>query len=614
MPAPTPDLAALGWERVEHHPGIRAARFRGGDALLMLNSGEFMRIENLGSSWFRVPTPLGPDRLAGMEFTDDGQRGLLVDDDGQVFRTSDGGRTWTMAERIGDANGVVIARFSRDLESGVVHSGCRVIIGRVGETGWLRPDFEQYSHQACTESFTVNKEDGSTWVKVEYDDFTSQAVYRHSGPDENWTPVCELYDYARALDLPECKSLELTDDVRAWLDGFNWDRYYGVEDLVHYERAPVDNETLANWLLAGDVVEEDGRYWAFYHDGVVYIDDGAEWTAIYRRPEIPKGVLGFDASGTPNRVLGFDMIWNQESELVWTATADPRETLRLAGLRRIGDTLLGHDMVSRMAVSFDDGVTWIDLDAPDFEQDSRHRLLSMRDGDVAVIGVFNEDWEWHQLYVVGEDGKGIPLDFSAVVDPKSSLECDAWCVSVSDDELVAWLPTAEGEIEVAARFELPEEVLDASNRFIHAPLSGAWVSEDLQLIFGATDTSRLFSSIDGGRSWADGPRFEHFADIDPMPSGDGAFVVAPLVGPPRLYRFDASGLSFLGSFRGEFYNICASEDGQTLFVPSSPPMMSLDGGETFTRTPVKDMSACHVTDDLWWMGDEVWRRSPSAGN
>lgn len=612
--AQTPDLAALGWERTEFYAGIRAARFRGTSALLMLDSGGFMRIDDLGASWFRVPTPLGPDRLAGMEFTDDGQRGLLVDDDGQVFRTTDGGRSWTTAEQIGDANGIVTARFSRDLERGVADTGCRVIIGRVGEADWLKPDFEQYSHQACTKSFIANHENGSTWVTVEYDDFTSQAVFRHSGTDENWTPVCEVYDYAKALDLPACKSLEFTDNVRAWIDGFSWDRYYGVEDLVHYERTPADNETLSNWLLAGDVVEEDGRYWAFYYDGVVYSDDGGEWHALYRRPEHPERVLGFDASGTPNRVLGLNMIWNRESELVWTTTADPKETLRLASLRRIGKTLLGTNLVSRMAVSVDDGATWTDFTAPGFEQDSRQRLLSMRDGDVAVIGVFNEDWQWHQLYVVGEDGNGIPLDFSAVVDPKSSLECDAWCVSVSGGELVAWLPTAEGEIEVAARFELPKDVLNASNKFVHAPLAGAWVSEDLQLIFGATDKYQLFSSIDGGRSWKGGPRFHHYVDIQPMPSGDGAFVVAPLVGSPRLYRFDASGLSFLDGFRGEFYDICASDDGQILFVPSSPPMMSLDGGETFTRTPLRDMSACHITDELWWAGDEVWRRSQPAGN
>jgi hypothetical protein len=185
---------------------------------------------------------------------------------------------------------------------------------------------------------------------------------------------------------------------------------------------------------------------------------------------------------------------------------------------------------------------------------------------------------------------------------------------VSDDELVAWLPDADGNIEIGARFELPQQVLNASNRFIHAPLAGAWVSADLQLILGATDTSRLFSSTDGGRTWQGGPRFQDFAEISPLPSGNSAFMVAPVVGPARLYRFDASGLNFRDTFHGEFYDICASANGQTLFVPSTPPMMSLDGGETFTRTPLADMSACYVTDDLWWFGSEVWRRVGLAGN
>ena len=609
-PTPALDFAALGWERIEHHPYINAARFRGDSALVMFNSGEFMRIDDLGSSWFRVSTPIGPEKLAAMEFSADGQTGLIADDDGLLFATADGGRTWASVGTIG-VDGVTVARFSPDLARVVGMSGCHVFMGNVGDDDFFEPRLVTEPHRGCIESFHVDGD--AVWALVDYDEIITQAIFRHSSGDSAWTPVCEQFDLDDAVDLPSCKTLQISDEFRVWSKGFEWDRYHGIGDLVLYEQPPADDGVLAKWVLAGDVVRNGSRYWAFNTDGVVYSDDGETWTAIYRPPEFPKRVLSLDADGMPIRVLGFKSIWYRESELVWSTASIPYESLHLADVRQIGDTILGHDLVSRMAVSFDRGHTWVDFDAPDFEQQSRHRLLSQRDGDHALVGVLDKNWEWQQMYVVGEDGKGIAIDWTFVAGPKSAVGCNSACWAVKNGEFLIWLPSIDGSIDVQARVALPDAVLDARGEGVSTPIYDAWVSKDRKLMTILSDRDQLFVSMDGGQTWALAGTYLGISKVTSLATDHSAFIYRP-VGFSffYLYRFDASGLRSLQLTQGDLFDLCVSDDGETIFVPSNRVRVSLDGEMPFSDSPMQSLGGCYITDSLWWTGREVWRRDATT--
>ncbi|MDJ0711247.1 MAG: hypothetical protein QNJ14_12685 [Woeseiaceae bacterium] len=609
-PAPALDFAALGWERIEHHPYISAARFRGDSALVIFNTGEFMRIDDLGSSWFRVSTPVGPEKLAAMEFSADGQRGLIADDDGLLFATEDGGRSWESAGTIG-VDSVVVARFSPDLSRVIGKSGCRVFIGEVGSEGVIEPRLVTEPYRTCIESFLI--ESDAVWALVDYDEITAQAIFRHSPGDSTWTPVCEQFDLDDAVDLPTCKTLQASDEFRVWSKGFEWDRYHSIGDLVLYGYPPPDNAQLAKWVLSGDLVSNESRYWAFNTSGVVYSDDGTSWTAVYRPPEFPKRVLAVDDNGMPVRVLGFKSIWYRESELVWSSASIPHETLHLSGVRQIGNTILGHDLVSRMAVSYDDGHTWEDLDASGFEQQSRHRLLSKRDGDYALVGVFDKNWEWQQMYVVGEAGKGIAVDWTFVADPKSAVGCDSSCWAVKNGEFLVWLPNIDGSIEVQARVALPDAVLDARGDGVFMPIYDAWVSKDRKLIAILSDRDQLFVSMDGGQAWTLAGTYLGISEVTSLATDHSAFVYRSAgVSSLYLYRFDASGLRRLQLTQEELFDLCVSDDGETVFVPSTQVRVSLDGEMPFSISPMQSLGGCYITDSLWWSGREVWRRKSAA--
>jgi photosystem II stability/assembly factor-like uncharacterized protein len=469
-----------------------------------------------GLSWARVALP-GSGRIRTMQFENEGRIGFVVSDDGLLMRTTDTGRTWTTTDLVEQVRDVVDLdyggyfdqlRFDAGLENGQWVDYCQIFKTSDGGKTWVHLADglqDRGSEERCVANAVYDPENGSWFAEVEiYGRFLTSGNYLFRSDDsgKSWQEICSLDEVGLLLDsIPSCFEIETSDD------GFNsavklfsediWSEETDAQEAfqdqinsgVFVAHSLVIPDDKKRWLDQVGLIKDNttGRIWLSYDEQLAYTDDGGERWHVVSNGMPENENLDFSLGSD----RGFSIYQNQFLAMsedigkTWTfLNTEPRPIYDFKVLPHHNRVIVATE--TGLGVVNAETLEWREV--PEVSESAELVIAG------PVVWAFTGNGNVHRSSDAGDTWMTIPVNFEREDFYVEAASCIAERCLLQSYDSVARLTVAPFDIEFIDLTEhLPDlDELYIVNIILDAELDRAWaVMED----------GSLHASVNGGRTW-----------------------------------------------------------------------------------------------------------------
>jgi photosystem II stability/assembly factor-like uncharacterized protein len=478
--------------------------------------GRFFVSRDEGYEWTRVGLP-GDGQATSMQFEGEGQLGFVVTDSGLMMKTTDAGNTWTTTELVASVrDGVDLEsggyfdnlKFDSSLENGVWIDYCQIFRTSDGGRTWARlaDDLQDKGdEERCVANAIYDSATGSWYADVEiYGRILTSGDYLFRSDDDGttWQEVCSLDEVGLILQSVEsCFRLETEDEgLKAAVLALSEDMRSGDTELqeafseqmehgIFVSRSLVIPEELDGWYDRVGLVEdqETGRIWRNEDEQLAYTDDGGKrWRVVsHGMPDTED----LDFSLGPDRGFAIYqykyLAMSEDLGKTWQILND--EPQHIHDFRVLPDN-------NRLIVATEKGVSLLHVETLEWRHVPEIGVATQLEIAGPVIWTFVGDGDVHRSTDAGNSWTRLPIDLEREDFHVEAASCIAEQCLLEGYESVARLTADPFGIEV---IDLTGQPLNLEENYVVKMVLDARLDRG----WAALDDGRMYVSNDAGRTW-----------------------------------------------------------------------------------------------------------------
>lgn len=585
------------FEVLYYIPEIDAGSFHGETIWIKDFYGELLRSTDRGLSWSRVDLP-AEGGITYLNFFGDGTKGVVVNSDGILMRTGNGGRDWTVIDlkekvksRWYESLDFMNFRFDDTLQNVTWIGLCQIYRSKDGGMTWTSHADSiinsEREHRCVYDVLTVEGELRYAEVSVTGRILTSGSyLYASRDDGRTWQEVCSLDEIGILVEsVTSCR--DIAEKLPDW--GHFADYLHPMEDAMRafsnsadegiFKRGSLPVPASGAWGLYKD--KSANRYWYAYGGGFAYTEDeGETWSVHAGMPASAQfGAVLHSVPGSGHflAIGGCELFISDNRGFRWRHVPVPTECVHFGVPGESGRILL----MTRegLQVSDDLGKSWasVEVDGYEIHYDGGVAWLS---GEGSLLRSADGGNNWR------------PVKVDGYVEGHACRK--GGCVVASNHKLLRFEPDEEGHLVQISSAELPDDF----------QISDIVADKELNEIWILSYNGELLFSNDGGRTLVAHRQLRDdigWQSLYLSPSGTSLLAA----GFHDVAVVDSSREQHIGYYRTpeSVKDVCWLNDDVVLLPQGIVnAVISMDRGKTFDKMPLVIRTCLADASTIYFIG------------